>query len=474
MNSPQDLPAILPVTNEMLNRRRFLKQSVLAGSLAAMSAPAFLRGQNLNSKINIAAIGCGGKGDSDIKNVDTENIVALCDIDETRAAGAFKRYPNARRFTDYRKMYDAMGKEFDAITVSTPDHHHALATAIGLKMGKHAYVQKPLTHSVWEARLLRRLAKENKVATQMGNQGSAEDGLRRAVEVVQSGAIGEVREVHLWSNRPIWKQGIPRPAASGKPPANMDWDLFLGPAPERPFVDKAYHPFEWRGWVDFGTGALGDMACHTANMPFRALNLGYPTSIEASSSGMNGETWPAKSQIKFEFPKRGKLPPLTFYWYDGGNKPGGSTTAAVEDFIASQKDKNGKAMARALPGSGCLLMGTKGQLYSPDDYGARFFLLPQDQFIGYKGPAETIPRAPKNSNQGLRHHIEWLEAIRGGKPAYSNFDIAAYLTEIILLGCVALRAGQKIEWDGPAMRATNIDVSHLVKRDYRKGWEIPA
>ena len=300
----------------------------------------------------------------------------------------------------------------------------------------------------------------------MGNQGSSEKGLRRAVEVIQSGAIGSVSEVHVWSNRPIWPQGIERPEGQDPVPETLDWDLFLGPAQKRPFKKDAYHPFKWRGWQDFGTGALGDMACHTANMPFRALKLGYPTEIEAESSGMNKETFPKSSKIRFQFPAREGLKPVRFWWYDGGWKPSNDQAERVLDYIETTKDRDGKPRERKLPGSGCLLIGDKGHLFSPDDYGAQFFLLPQKEFEGFQGPAETIPRSPG-------HYREWVEACRGGKPAYSNFDIAAYLTEIILLGCVALRTGKKLEWDGPAMKAKNAPESaQYVKRDYRKGWEI--
>jgi predicted dehydrogenase len=451
------------------SRRKFFIQISSATAGAALM-PRIARGQNSspNGKMNVAVIGAGGKGSSDTDDVAKlgENIVALCDVDKTTLAKRGQVYPKAKQFQDYRKMLDEMGKEIDAVIVSTPDHHHAVATARAIQMGKHAYVQKPLTHSVYEARLLRDLAKKHKVATQMGNQGSSEKGLRRAVEVIQSGAIGSVSEVHVWSNRPIWPQGIERPEGEDPVPDTLDWDLFLGPAQKRPFKKDVYHPFKWRGWQDFGTGALGDMACHTANMPFRALKLGYPTEIEAESSGMNKETFPKSSKIRFQFPAREGLKPVRFWWYDGGWKPSNDQAERVLDYIETTKDRDGKPRERKLPGSGCLLIGDKGHLFSPDDYGAQFFLLPQKQFEGFQGPAETIPRSPG-------HYREWVEACRGGKPAYSNFDIAAYLTEIILLGCVALRSGKKLEWDGPAMKAKNApEAAQYVKRNYRKGWEI--
>jgi predicted dehydrogenase len=452
------------------SRRKFFFQISTATAGAALM-PRIARGQGSsspNGKMNVAVIGAGGKGSSDTDSVAQlgENIVALCDVDKNTLAKRGQAYPKAKQFQDYRKMLEAMEKEIDAVIVSTPDHHHAVATAMAIRMGKHAYVQKPLTHSVYEARLLRELAKKHKVATQMGNQGSAERGLRRAVEVIQAGAIGQVREVHVWSNRPIWPQGIDRPEGEDPVPDHLDWDLFLGPAPKRPFKRDTYHPFKWRGWQDYGTGALGDMACHTANMPFRALKLGYPTEIEAESSGMNKETFPKSSKIRFEFPAREGLRALRFWWYDGGWKPANDVAERVLDHIASTKDREGKPRGRNLPGSGCLLIGEKGHLFSPDDYGAQFLLLPQKDFDGFQGPSETIPRSPG-------HYKEWVEACRGGAPAYSNFDVAAYLTEIILLGCVALQTGKKLEWDGPAMKAKNArESARYVKRNYRRGWEI--
>src|SRR5687768_15030884 len=440
-----------------LSRRRFLKYSSLAGA-AAFGAPYIMRAQDQPAinKLNIAVIGAGGKGAGDTDACATENIVALCDVDQKTLDGRKEKYPNAKLYKDYRRMLEEM-KEIDAVIVSTPDHHHAPASIMAMKMGKHVYCQKPLTHSVYEARMMRQIAAQQKVATQMGNQGSAESGLRRAVEVIQSGAIGGVRQVHVWSNRPIWPQGMDHPKESMPVPEGLDWDLFLGPAPERPY-HSAYHPFKWRGWQDFGTGALGDMACHTANMPFRALKLGYPTEIEAESSGINKETYPKSSKIRFEFPAREGMPPLTFWWYDGGWKPSDDTAERVLSYITTQKDREGKPRERRLPGSGCLLIGDKGHLFSPDDYGAQFHLLPQKDFAGFEGPSETIPRSPG-------HYKEWVEACRGGAPAYSNFDVAAYLTEIILLGCVALQTGKKLEWDGPAMKAKNAPESaKYVKR----------
>ena len=452
----------------ILTRRDFIKHSAIAAGAAMLpgyATAARVRFKSPSEKLNIAVIGADGKGASDTDACASENIVALCDVDDTRLRKRGEKYPGARLYRDYRKMLEEI-KEIDAVIVATPDHHHAPASIMAMKLGKHVYCQKPLTHSVYEARMMREVAAKYKVATQMGNQGSAENGLRRAVEVIQAGAIGLVREVHVWSNRPIWPQGIDRPAQVDPVPANLDWDLWLGPAPERPFAKDVYNPFKWRGWQDFGTGALGDMACHTTNLPFRALNLGYPVSIEAESSGINKETYPKNSKIHFEFPAREGMPALSFWWYDGGQKPAAEIAEKVLDHIARQTDKDGNPRPRQLPGSGCLLVGEKGQLYSPDDYGAQYSLLPEKEFADYKGPEPWLPRSPG-------HYAEWLGACKGGKPGYSEFAKAAYHTEIILLGCVALRVGRKIEWDGPRMKAKNApEAAQYVRRKYRKGWTL--
>ena len=476
----------LASTVAALNRRDFLQRSLLATSLAAMSGPALLRGQNLNSKVDVAVVGAGGKGASDTDECAKggANIVALCDVDKGTLAKRGEKYPQAKRYADYRKLYEEMGKSFDAVIVSTPDHVHAPAASLAMKMGKHAYVQKPLTHSVAEARHLRLLAAEKKVVTQMGNQGSAGDGLRRAVEVIQAGIIGKPTELHVWSNRPIWPQGIDRPMGEMPVPENLDWDLWLGPAPFRPY-NKGYHPFAWRGWKDFGTGALGDMACHTVNMPFRALKLGYPTLIEAEAVSDNHvETYARSSRIRFEFPERDGLPPLKFWWYDG--KPNDPEVKAmrphddiVSDVIAlsaGQKDKNGNPKPAALPSSGCLVVGTKGRLYSADDYGSTFYMRLNDEpAMKHQRDHGAVAAIPENFVKCVGgHYKEWVDACKGGRTPYSEFAIAAYLTEIILLGCVAVRVGvgKKLDWDGPNMKARNMDVAHLVKRDYRPGWTL--
>jgi hypothetical protein len=308
------------------------------------------------------------------------------------------------------------------------------------------------------------------------------------VEVIQAGLIGPVRQVHVWSNRPVWPQGMDRPAGQDPVPKGLNWDLWLGTAQLRPY-NGAYAPFKWRGWQDFGTGALGDMACHTANMPFRAISLGYPTEIEAATSGINKETYPLKSKIRFEFPARKgangqDLVPATFWWYDGGNpKPNNpydhdGNNKPPKDIVADVEEMMGQ-----VPGSGCILVGDKGKIFSPDDYGAKFFLRLKDEkeltdsrnHEAVKAIPQSIPRSEfqNENNSDARQHLEWIAGCKGGRVPYSNFDIAAYLTEIILLGCVAMRVGKKLEWDGPNMKAKNApEAAQFVKRNYRKGWEV--
>jgi hypothetical protein len=474
--------ALSPLSS--VTRRQFIYYSALAAGATALNlrAKAQPRRVSPNEKLNIGCVGCGGKGRSDIQWCSGENIVALCDVDENAAAGARQNHPNAKFYKDYREMLEKE-KSLDAIDIATPDHMHAVIAETAIKLGKHVYCQKPLTHDVYEARRLRDLAKEHGVATQMGNQGSASDSLRRAVEVVPAGLIGPVRQAYVWTNRPIWPQGLDRPAGSDPVPAGLDWDLWLGTAPSRPYKasrdgsggggrrNGVYAPFAWRGWLDFGTGALGDMACHTVNWPFRALDLGYPTEIEAESSGMNNEMYPKNSKIRFQFPARQNQPAVTFWWYDGGNKPPREIIAPIED--AFEK----------VSGSGCVLVGDKGQLFSPDDgdQDLRLFVKLKDEkeLVDAKvhEAVKAIPQAlPRNAHQGSpdqRQHLEWIAACKGGKPAYSNFDVAAYLTEIILLGCVALRTGKKLEWDGPKMMAKNApEAARFVKREYREGWKL--
>jgi predicted dehydrogenase len=474
------------------SRRQFLQHTAAAG-IGFWAAGGISRAdrKGTNGDLRIAGIGVGGKGHSDIMQAANHGkVVAICDVDEGHLAAAAKdlegKGQKFKTYHDYRKMLDEMGKEIDAVTVSTPDHHHAPASVRAMKMGKHVYCQKPLTHTVYEARKMREIAKEMKVATQMGNQGTAEDGLRRAVEIIRAGVLGQVKEVHVWTNRPIWPQGaeailqvgntrdVAMAALHGKTvepkfspvPSHVHWEEFLGPAPYRPY-DRIYHPFSWRGWWDYGTGALGDMACHTANMAFMALKLGYPTSFVAEEvQNYNPETFPTGARIALQFPAREGMGPVRFVWYEGIDQN-------RNKYLPPRQLFHGERPVD----SGSLIVGEKGILYSPNDYGAAY------KFLGESGKdietaAKQVPQSlPRNGKGDDGMKAEWVEAIRNGKPeiAMSNFDYAALLTETILLGNVAIRAGRgkKLEWDGPNMRVTNWpEAERYIKGEYRKGWEV--
>jgi predicted dehydrogenase len=455
-----------------INRRGFLGAGAagLGYFYTATARSAMRTAQKPNETLRIAGIGVGGKGSSDIDQAgNVGRVVALCDIDDRHLAPKIKKWEDAKVYHDFRKLLDEMEKEIDAVTVSTPDHTHALASLMAIRRGKHVYCQKPLTHSVFEARVLKEAAKQHGVCTQMGNQGSAEDGLRRAVELIQGGIIGPVKEVHVWTNRPIWPQapGVTRrPDRSDPVPKEVHWDEFLGGAPDRPFVAEVYHPFNWRGWWDYGTGAIGDMACHTANMAFRALKLAHPSKISAENGEVNPETYPGWAHITFEYPAREDMPACTLHWYEG--KKDGKLVLPSEELQAKVLRDGEK-----LPSSGSLLVGEKGFLYSPNDYGAQFRITPTPLAEGQNlTTPETLPRNGKG-DQGMKN--EWAEAIKQGKPeiAYSNFDIASLLTEAFLLGNVAIKVGKPIEWDGPALKVTNVpEANALIKTEYRRGWEV--
>jgi predicted dehydrogenase len=413
-------------------------------------------------------------------------VVALCDIDEERLNRKAEMWPDAKKFFDYRKLFDEMAKNIDAVTVSTADHSHAPAAVRAMLLGKHVYCQKPLTHTVAEARVMREVAARQKVCTQMGNQGSALNGLRRAVELVHAGTIGTIREAHVWTNRPAhyWKQA---PDVTARPkeapvPKHVHWDAFIGPAPMRPYAvradDKAkdgrkpaYHPHDWRGYWDFGTGALGDMACHTANMAFRALKLDAPVAVMAEAGEINPETFPAWAHIQYIFAARGDMPACTLHWYEG--KRDGKKVLPPDDLIAKLL-KTGETLAD----SGSILVGDKGIMFSANDYGARFRLTPEKDF------ADVQTARPEKGAEGVDRdndpHMkkEWADAIKANKPelASSNFNYAGRLTETMLLGNIAVRfAGTRLAWDAPRLRFTNSEAAtRLVSKEYRKGWDVPG
>ena len=455
-----------------VTRRSFLSTTGAVGLGYLFTAPAasVARVRGANERLKVAGVGVGGKGWSDIEQAgNLMEVVGLCDIDEgdNFLGRAAKKWPSAKTFFDFRKMYDTIGKDIDAVTVSTPDHTHALAAAMAIRMGKHAYVQKPLTRTVFEAHFLRKLAAENKVCTQMGNQGTTESGLRRAVELIRLGTIGEIKEVHVWTNRPIWPQAPKVTARLPKAdiPKNVHWDEFLGPAPTRDY-GKGYHDFAWRGWWDFGTGAIGDMACHTANMAFMGLKLGHPVAVRATAGDVNPETCPSWANVELDFPARGDMPPVTIHWYEG--KRDGQKLVPPAELLAKVLRKG-----ETLADSGSLLVGSKGILFSPNDYGAQFRITPGELAEGLNTTKpETLP---VNGGYDQGQKKEWVDAIRAGDPklALSNFDYAAYLTAAFLLGNVAIRAGKGFEFDGQTLEAKGCpEAARYIKQEARKGWEL--
>jgi predicted dehydrogenase len=460
------------------SRRSFLARSgIIASGVAVL--PGYVLGLNgatpPSGKLNIAGIGVGGQGARNLENMASENIVALCDVDRDRGAGSFRKYPKAKVYADYREMFEKE-KEIDAVMVATPDHHHAPASMEAIKRGKPVYCEKPLTHSVWEARHVAREAQKAGVATQMGNSGQASDGPRRLCELIWSGAIGGVREAHVWTDRPsrglfeeYWPQGLSRPTEKPVVPNGLEWDLWLGPAPERPY-HRIYVPFSWRGWWDFGTGALGDIGCHAMDPVFRALKLGAPVSVQGCSTRVNTETFPLGSMVTWQFPGRpsgpqkintyidgislpasaeAPMPPCKVVWYDGGLRP---------------------PRPEGLPQG--VLMGDNGRLI----IGEKGFIL-GDRLFSESGEAAQrqrfIPSSPG-------HYREWIDACKGGKAAGSNFNWAGPLAEAVLLGNVALRTQMRedltlcrLEWDAENLRFTNLEeANRFLKRDYRPGWTL--
>lgn len=444
--------------------RSFTRRSFIGTAASTAFAFTILPGRvwGANDRLRIAGIGVGGKGSGDIDQAGKHgDVVAVCDCDDNSLQAKLKKFPGAKGYYDFRALFDEMAGKVDAVTVSTADHNHALAAAMAITHGMHVYVQKPMTHDVWEARWLRELARKHGVATQMGNQGTAEDGLRAGVEAIRAGAIGTVREVHVWTNRPVWPQspGITaRPPGLPPLPAHVHWEEFIGTAPYRPY-HSAYHPFNWRGWWDFGTGALGDMGCHTANLPFMALELDHPTTIRAESERPNPETYPSWATVHYQFAARGARPAVKFTWYEG-KLPNGEKNLPPKELFHGEKPAD----------SGSLMVGDKGVMYSPSDYGGEWKLLPGDRFAGFQAPAPTLARNGKG-DQGMKD--EWVAAIRGGPKAFSNFDYAGLLTETILLGNVAIRAGTELTWDGPKFRFTQgRAAAKYLRREYRKGWRL--
>jgi predicted dehydrogenase len=440
----------------IVTRRKFLHDSSLLAGLTIAGVHSFgAPKRSAGEKLNIGIIGAGGRGFDNLMGVQSENIVALCDVDDERAAEAYKKFPNAKRYKDYRQMFDKE-KSIEAVTVSVPDHSHAMAAITAMRLGKHVYCEKPLARTIWEARMMRKVAGETGVVTQMGTQGHAMEGTRRAVEVLRSGAIGPVTELHVWTDRPAgwWPQGVDAPKDGPPVPATLDWNLWLGPAQWHTY-NPIYVPFKWRGFYDFGTGPIGDMGVHNLDTAFWGLELGTPTSAEVKASSKGTKDSPPEwNIIEIHFPARGDKPPVKLTFYDGKKTP------PAELFHGEPISDNGS-----------LAIGSKGTLFTRTWHGGEnasdmFLLLPRKQFADFTPPSPTLPRTPE-------HHIEWIEACKGSGKTQSPFSYASVLTESLLVGLLAERTGRRIEWDAEKMEARGFpEASEYIRPKFRKGWSI--
>ncbi|MBV9083108.1 MAG: Gfo/Idh/MocA family oxidoreductase [Acidobacteriaceae bacterium] len=511
------------MTEPRFTRRYFFFGSVLAGTIPAAgfgSEPSLkaLGYKSPNEKLNIASIGAGGKAAGDIRFcAETENIVALCDVDDKRAAKIYDEYPKATKYKDFRAMLDKDGNNIDALIVTIPDHMHAAAGIFAMERGKHVYIQKPLAHTVWECRQLQKAAEKYKVATQMGNQGYSNEGTRQCAEMIWNGEIGNVTEVHAWTNRPAWPQGIKEIPPSSPVPSWLDWDLWLGIAKERPYSDD-YLPFFWRGFYDFGSGALGDMACHILGAPNMALRLGAPTAVECISQEDRSDYYfPSKASVRFDFPARENMPPVKIFWYDGMREEQPTFAVAPKTEILGDlpRSRQGSALpavqpkelqiqggvftdqfftpkpgaaarprrAQPLPAdprqakeakwmrlistgtNGSLFVGDKGMI-TTGTYGEWTRLIPVEKMKNYEFPPEFLPRSPG-------HYRDWIRACKGGVPACSNFNVSAPFTEWIALGALAIKFNCKLEWDAENMQITNNpQANELLRPNIRKGWQL--
>lgn len=439
-----------------VTRRGFTKVMLGAGAVLLTTPSRPIAAEK--EKLKIAVIGAGGRGGANLKSVESEQIVALCDVNSKALDAQAAKHPNARKFDDFRKVFDH-ANEFDAVVVSTCEHTHAHATLLALQHGKHVYCEKPLTHNIWEARKVREAAAKAKVVTQMGIQIHAGGNYRRVVELIQSGAIGPVREAHVWVGRAWGLQSeeaakahkditnvSERPKEAMTPPAGLNWDLWLGPAPERPFHTVYYPGPKWYRWWDFGNGTMSDLGSHWNDLPFWALKLQAPLTVEAFGPPPHPEIAPASMRAVYEYGPRGDLPSLKMTWYQGVEKPEILKSGGIPNWP-----------------SGVLFIGDKGMLLS--DYG-KHVLLPEEKFTGFQRPPQVFPAAAS-------HHAEWIEACKGGKPCLADFTYSGWLTEANHLGNVAYRAGKKLEWDAEALRAKNApEADKFIRREYRKGWEL--
>ncbi len=448
-----------------INRREFLGATAAVASSFTI-VPSHVLGGNGNTppseKVNIAGIGVGGRGGRVIAQFKDQNVVALCDVDWERASESFKLFPDAKRYKDFRKMLDEMDTKIDAVMVATPDHTHAVACMKAIKMKKHVFCEKPLAHTIGEIRMLTEEARKQGVATQMGNDGHAIEEMRLLKEWIEDGAIGTVRKVEAWTPHAVWPQGIDRPKDTPAVPDTLDWDLWLGPAPYRPY-HPAYVPCAWRGWWDFGTGGLGDMGCHIFDPIFYALDLEYPSSVEASCSllremwnwerKLNPDSYPRASIVYYDFSARGNWPKLEVTWYDGGLMP-----------KRPEELEEGRRMGTQY--GGALFIGDKGKILCGSHGAEGERIIPEEKMKEYKRQPKRLPRS-------IGHYEEWIEACKGGQPAGSNFDYAGPLSEAVLLGNVALKSGEKLLWDSKAMKVTNVaEANKYLSREYRQGWSL--
>lgn len=441
----------------MMKRRNFLKIAATA-AFGFQIVPSYVLGREgqppPSEKLNIAGIGVGGQGGGVLNEMKGENIVALCDVDWSKAGHTIKSFPKAELFRDYRILLEKR-QDIDAVMIATPDHMHAPITLAALRAGKHVYVEKPMAHTIEEARLMTQVAEETGLVTQMGNNGHAGEGLRQTREWIQAGLVGQVREAHCWSDRPgnFWKQDYERPSDTPEVPKDLDWNLWLGAAPERPY-HPIYHPFAWRGWFDFGTGALGDMAVHNMDPAFYALDLGAPVAAEAVTSPIKKESYPAWQIITYEFAAKGSQPALKIYWYDGGKMPPRPSAMDEDD---------------ELPDNGIYFVGDKGTMLCGGWSGPPR-LLPAQRMVGFQAPPKTIPRS-------IGHRAEWIQACKAHKPedAKAGFAYSGPFTEALLVGNLAARLQKRIEWDSAAMRAKNApEAQILIQKVYRQGFGIKA
>jgi predicted dehydrogenase len=444
-----------------LSRRKFIATSAAAAAGLTILPSKVIGGlghKAPSDTLNIAGVGIGGRGGGVIKRLSSENIVALCDVDWKYSEPNFAAFPDAKKYWDWRIMLDEMKDSIDAVVVGTPDHSHAIISINAMKMGKHVYCEKPLTHSVWESREMTRIAKEYNVATQMGNQGNSGEGVRQICEWIWDGAIGEIKEVHAWTNRPIWPQGLQRPEKGEWPADSLNWDLFIGPAEMKPY-HSIFHPWNWRGWWDYGTGALGDMACHILDPIFRALRLEYPSKVQGSSTQFNTECAPMAEVVKYTFPARSKykkvkLPEVEVTWWDGGLLPPRPDEHPAGEMLGRDR------------GGGCMFIGTKGKIMC-GVYGRKPYLLPDSLEASYQKPEPTLRRV-ENGEEG--HQMDWARACKESPEsrleASSNFGYAGPLNEMVVMGVVAVRLQdlkKELHWDGKNMNFTNIGDTDTVK-----------